>query len=128
MSASEGYARALDKAPLPAAGTDEGDVLHAVPLSPGIERSSSEYETDKKERDVASSAERTPTGSDPELGGEKNFRDLDPDSDERKRLLAKVEETELTPMEAFKWNVEGDQSPCECARGGTRREPQGRWS
>lgn len=23
--------------------------------------------------------------------------------------------TELTPVEAFKWNVEGDQSPCELA-------------
>jgi len=116
MSATEGYARALDKAPLPTAGTDDIDTLHAVPLSPGIERSSSDYEADEKERDVPSSAERTPAGSDPELGGEKKFRDLDDDSDEKKRLLSKVEETELTPMEAFKWNVEGDQSPCEWAK------------
>jgi hypothetical protein len=25
----------------------------------------------------------------------------------------RAELTELTPVEAFKWNVEGDQSPCE---------------
>jgi hypothetical protein len=27
--------------------------------------------------------------------------------------LHRPDETELTPAEAFKWNVEGDQSPCE---------------
>lgn len=31
-----------------------------------------------------------------------------------KRLIAdRAEATELTPVEAFKWNVEGDQSPCK---------------
>ena len=28
--------------------------------------------------------------------------------------IDRSELTELTPVEAFKWNVEGDQSPCEC--------------
>ena len=112
MSATDGYAKTFDSNLRPNAATDEIDVLHAIPLSPGIERESSEYDVDKKERDVPSSQVRTPTGSDPELGGEKKFRDLDPDSDEKKRLLEKIEETELTPMEAFKWNVDGDQSPC----------------
>lgn len=33
--------------------------------------------------------------------------------EESKRLVAdRAEATELTPVEAFKWNVEGDQSPC----------------
>lgn len=36
--------------------------------------------------------------------------------EESKRLVAdRAEATELTPVEAFKWNVEGDQSPCECS-------------
>lgn len=34
--------------------------------------------------------------------------------EESKRLVAdRAEATELTPVEAFKWNVEGDQSPCK---------------
>lgn len=34
--------------------------------------------------------------------------------EEGKRLIAdRAEATELTPVEAFKWNVEGDQSPCK---------------
>lgn len=34
--------------------------------------------------------------------------------DDSKRLVAdRAEATELTPVEAFKWNVEGDQSPCK---------------
>lgn len=34
--------------------------------------------------------------------------------EEAKRLVAdRAEATELTPTEAFKWNVEGDQSPCK---------------
>lgn len=33
--------------------------------------------------------------------------------DDSKRLVPdRAEATELTPVEAFKWNVEGDQSPC----------------
>jgi hypothetical protein len=32
---------------------------------------------------------------------------------ERKRLMEKAEAVELTPVEAFKWNVDGDQSPCK---------------
>ena len=35
------------------------------------------------------------------------------DADERKGLVDRSEVTELTPVEAFKWNVEGDQSPCK---------------
>jgi hypothetical protein len=27
-------------------------------------------------------------------------------------LPNRAEQTELTPVEAFKWNVEGDESPC----------------
>lgn len=34
--------------------------------------------------------------------------------EEGKQLIAdRAEATELTPVEAFKWNVEGDQSPCK---------------
>lgn len=34
--------------------------------------------------------------------------------DDGKQLVAdRAEATELTPVEAFKWNVEGDQSPCK---------------
>lgn len=32
---------------------------------------------------------------------------------EIKRLAEKAEAVELTPVEAFKWNVDGDQSPCQ---------------
>lgn len=32
---------------------------------------------------------------------------------EKQRLVEKAEAVELTPVEAFTWNVEGDQSPCE---------------
>lgn len=42
---------------------------------------------------------------------------MDPEGsldEEGKRLIAdRAEATELTPAEAFKWNVDGDQSPCK---------------
>jgi hypothetical protein len=38
---------------------------------------------------------------------EAEFRDHDP-----KAWSNRTERTELTPVEAFKWNVDGDQSPC----------------
>jgi hypothetical protein len=31
---------------------------------------------------------------------------------EKQRLVEKAEAVELTPNEAFTWNVDGDQSPC----------------
>lgn len=37
----------------------------------------------------------------------------DADINEREKLVQLVEKKELTPVEAFKWNVEGDQSPCK---------------
>ena len=33
-------------------------------------------------------------------------------SDDNKTLLRRADRTELTPAEAFKWDVHGDQSPC----------------
>lgn len=33
--------------------------------------------------------------------------------EEKKGLVYRAEKTEITPVEAFKWNVDGDQSPCE---------------
>ena len=35
------------------------------------------------------------------------------DADDTKVPLYRPEETELTPAEAFRWNVDGDQSPCK---------------
>lgn len=35
------------------------------------------------------------------------------ENDDLKRQNIVAEQKELTPLEAFKWNVEGDQSPCE---------------
>lgn len=35
------------------------------------------------------------------------------DADDTKVPLYRSEETELTPAEAFRWNVDGDQSPCK---------------
>lgn len=32
---------------------------------------------------------------------------------EKQKLREKVEAVELIPTEAFQWNVDGDQSPCE---------------
>lgn len=37
----------------------------------------------------------------------------DADINEREKLVQQVDKKELTPVEAFKWNVEGDQSPCK---------------
>lgn len=59
----------------------------------------------------------TPPSSDKDRIDEKNTvisEDIEGNSDEEsKRLVAdRAEATELTPVEAFKWNVEGDQSPC----------------
>ena len=34
-------------------------------------------------------------------------------ADENKLLLHQPDRTELTPAEAFKWDVHGDQSPCK---------------
>lgn len=38
------------------------------------------------------------------------------DEDGKNLILDRADATELTPTEAFKWNVEGDQSPCTFAR------------
>lgn len=60
----------------------------------------------------------TPSSSDKDRIDEKNTvvsEDVEGNFDEdSKRLVAdRAEATELTPVEAFKWNVEGDQSPCK---------------
>lgn len=34
-------------------------------------------------------------------------------NDSKEALRDRAEATELTPAEAFRWNVEGDQSPCK---------------
>lgn len=47
--------------------------------------------------------------------------EADPFTEERsideykKSLVGEVEKKELTAVEAFQWNVEGDQSPCGCS-------------
>jgi hypothetical protein len=38
--------------------------------------------------------------------------DLEADIEENEKLIYRAEKTELTPVEAFTWNVDGDQSPC----------------
>lgn len=35
------------------------------------------------------------------------------DSETESMIRDRAEATELTPVEAFKWNVDGDQSPCK---------------
>lgn len=35
------------------------------------------------------------------------------DSESEKIIRDRAEATELTPAEAFKWSVDGDQSPCK---------------
>lgn len=35
------------------------------------------------------------------------------DNDSEEMIRDRAEATELTPAEAFKWNVEGDESPCK---------------
>lgn len=44
------------------------------------------------------------------------FSDIERNSDEESKRMAldRAEATELTPVEAFGWSVEGDQSPCTC--------------
>lgn len=37
----------------------------------------------------------------------------DVENEEGHSLIERAEKTELTPVEAFRWNVDGDQSPCE---------------
>lgn len=34
------------------------------------------------------------------------------DNDSEQMIRDRAEATELTPVEAFKWNVDGDESPC----------------
>ena len=41
------------------------------------------------------------------------YADKEKGSDEGEELIYRADKTELTPVEAFKWNVDGDQSPCE---------------
>lgn len=60
----------------------------------------------------------TPTASEKDRVNEKNnFVTSDVEGnfdDDNKHLVPdRAEATELTPVEAFKWNVEGDQSPCK---------------
>lgn len=38
------------------------------------------------------------------------------DDESKESLRDRAEATELTPAEAFRWNVEGDQSPCRSFR------------
>lgn len=46
-------------------------------------------------------------------------------NDESKAMLKdRAEATELTPVEAFKWNVDGDQSPCKSSERQPRGEPK----
>lgn len=35
------------------------------------------------------------------------------DNDSEQMIRDRAEATELTPVEAFKWNVDGDESPCQ---------------
>lgn len=84
------------------------DHLEPVPLSP-IHSQSDGSGSGVHEKHGPNDSPRS--GSDPEL--EKGRESLgEQDEEEKRRLLYKVEKVELTPMEAFKWNVEGDQSPC----------------
>lgn len=65
----------------------------------------------------------THTGEDDEIEAKEkdNFKidvsdieaDVSVSDDESKAILQKAEKTELTPDEAFKCDVHGDQSPCE---------------
>lgn len=41
------------------------------------------------------------------------YIDGEAETDKKTIPLYRAEKTELVPVEAFKWNVEGDQSPCE---------------
>jgi len=42
-----------------------------------------------------------------------DLSDIEADEiEESKEALYRAEVTELTPVEAFKWNVDSDQSPC----------------
>lgn len=59
-------------------------------------------EDDSKEGDIVKAAEVDVEGS---LGNES-----------KEILQDRAEATELTPAEAFKWNVDGDQSPCKSSR------------
>lgn len=56
----------------------------------------------------------------PKKGGQiTKTKSMDPednqDDEGEKMTVDRAEATELTPAEAFKWNVEGDQSPCGLA-------------
>jgi hypothetical protein len=55
--------------------------------------------------DIASKRTHVSESQTPDLEAE--VRDHDP-----KTWSNRTERTELTPVEAFKWNVDGDQSPC----------------
>jgi hypothetical protein len=91
--------------------TAAGDTQHAelevvhLPeiITPSGAETASLENSGKTTPDTASESRDYPSKQgDVELGGE----------EAEKIPLTKVEEQELTPMEAFKWNVDGDQSPC----------------
>jgi len=39
---------------------------------------------------------------------------VDADAESKEFWAHRAEKTELIPVEALKWNVDGDQSPCTC--------------
>lgn len=75
---------------------------------------------DESREAVAETVSSISSGNDEGLT--KRHTKTEAEADERARAseessydgpLDRSEMVELTPMEAFKWNVEGDQSPCE---------------
>lgn len=52
-------------------------------------------------------------GSDIEAAASSKSNEGVDSADDSEFLLHRPDKTELTPAEALKWNVDGDQSPCE---------------
>lgn len=108
-----GDALHLDTLPVAnATSTARLDGLEPVPLSPISSSTDSPSSGEHNEKTISNDSPRS--GSDLELEKGRGLRGSeDDDEEEKKMLLYKIEKVELTPMEAFKWNVDGDQSPCK---------------
>jgi hypothetical protein len=81
---------------------ESNPAAHSEPDFPNLENLAITPDGDGSR--TPSDLEASSTGLD-----EKDLKAEQPDAD-----VEVLDATELTPMEAFKWDVDGDQSPCEC--------------
>lgn len=107
-------ARPAPDDPLPT--HDISKELEIEPATAVLENDNDAYTTGNSLTGAEKSGSGSPDDSSIEADAERGHRDSDEKrASEKTWLLARKEEVEITPVEAFGVDVSGDQSPCELA-------------